>query len=68
MQANPAHLPIEMISCKSPGQQYLNGNLLAPPDAADTEEHTKLQDIPACLPSEMTSSPEEEEEYIVMHA
>ena len=51
MQANPAYLPIEMMSHESQGHQYMNIKL-APLDAADVEEHTKLQANPAYLPIE----------------
>ena len=52
MQANPAYLPIEMMSYESQEHQYINVKL-PPPDAAAVEEHPKLQASPAYLPIEM---------------
>ena len=65
MQANPAYLPIEM-SYKSQESKYMNVSTLAPPDAADAEEHTQLQANPAYLPSEIMSYTLPKEECIDM--
>ena len=48
MQANPAYLPIEMVSHKSQGHQYMNIKL-APPDAADAEGACRVAGQPGLL-------------------
>ena len=58
-----AYLPIEMVSCESQANEYMNIKL-APPDTADVEEHTKLQANPAYLPIEMMSYKSQESKYI----
>ena len=64
MQPNPAYLPIEMMSYKSQGHQYMNVHL-APPDKAVVEEQAKLQANPAHLPVEMTRYKTPETELLI---
>ena len=42
MQANPAYLPIEMMSYESQEHQYIN---VPPPDAAAVEEHQRTPKV-----------------------
>ena len=58
MQANPAYLPIEMMSYKSQRHQYMNVQL-APPDTGVVEEQVKMQTNPAYLPIEMSYKSQE---------
>ena len=63
MQPNPAYLPIEVMSYKPQGHQYMNVQL-STPDTAVVEKQTKLQANPAYLPIEMMSYKFQESQYI----
>ena len=56
---NPAYLPIEMPHYESQGHQYMSVKL-APPDAADVEEHAELQTNPAYLSTGMPTNKSQE--------